>query len=273
MLDGIMENDVAEKPANQSVAKLLQLFFTLSESRSPMRLQDIASGVDMAQSTVLRYLNALIQEGYAYKDELLGRYALTWKICGVGQRVRGGLSIRTLAGELINELSGRLGLGVCLVVEHDMECIYLDCVYEPNMMGPTLQRIGKQTPMHSTSSGKLFLTRFSEEKIDELVRRKTLTKLTPATITTKEALMAEIEKVRNNGFAMDDEECEEGLRCFAFPIYDYQGQIAAAISCFGSKERLTDEFIDKTVKPELLATAMEISFRMGSNYEGGAQLK
>ena len=267
MVEAIFEADVNERPANQSVMKMLQLISLLSESRTPMKLQDIAFGVDMPKASVLRYLNALIQEGYAYKDELLGRYALTWKICGVGDNVRSALSIRTLAGELINELSGSLGLGVSLVVEQDMECMYLDCVYEPNMMGPTLQRIGNRSPMHSTSSGKLFLSGFSDAKLDEFIKRKKLAKLTANTITTKEKLTEELKRVRENGFAMDNEECEDGLRCLAFPIYDYNGALAAAISCFGSSERFTDDFIENTIKPKLSAAAREISFRMGGNCE------
>ena len=263
----MVEEIFEEKPANQSVIKLMQLISILSESRTPMKLQDIAVGVDMPKASVLRYLNALIQEGYAYKDELLGRYALTWKVCGVGDNVRSALSIRTLAGELINELSGSLGLGVSLVVEQDMECMYLDCVYEPKMMGPTLQRIGSRSPMHSTSSGKLFLSQFSDAKLNAFISRKGLSRLTANTITDKVKLKEELIKVKTNGFAMDNEECEENLRCLAFPIYDFNGDLAAAISCFGSSERFSADFIENTIKPKLSAAAREISFRMGSTYD------
>ena len=269
MIDDFIEIDTAEKPANQSVTKLMQLISTMADSRSPMRLQDIAASAEMSQATVLRYLNALIQEGYAYRCELLGRYALTWKVCSLGQKIRSNMSIRTLAGTLLNDLSGKLGLGVSLVVERDMECMYLDCVYEPSLMGPTLQRIGRQTPMHTTSSGKLFLSTYSDSKLDELIKSKSLTRLTKNTIVTKEALVTELNKVREYGYAIDDEECEEGLRCFALPVYDYNEKIAAAISCFASTEKLTFDFIESTVMPALRDTAIEISFRMGSSYLNG----
>ena len=249
MTDDGKEISGNDKPSNQLVVKLFQLISFLAKSKAPLRLQEIAAGTGIPQPTVLRYLNALIQEGFAYQDEFLGRYALTWRICSIGVNVRNHLTIRTLTGELINDLSRQLGLGCSIVVEHDMECVYLDCVYEPDMMGPTLQRIGKQSPLYSTSSGKLFLTGYSEAEIDRMIEEKKLKELTPNTIRTKERLMEEIEKVRQCGFAMDNEECERNLRCIAYPIYDYTERLVAAVSCFGSVDRMTDQYVEETIKP------------------------
>ena len=254
-----------EKPSNQLVSKLFQLISFLAESKVPLRLQEISAGTGLPQPTVLRYLNALMQEGFAYQDEFMGRYALTWRICSLGIKTKNHLSIRTLTGELINDISRKLGLGCSIVVEHDMECMYLDCVYEPSMMGPTLQRIGKQSPLHTTSSGKLFLSQYSEQDIDKLIENKKLRQLTQNTITTKEELMSELSKVKENGFAMDNEECEDNLRCIAYPIYDYTEKIAAAISCFGSLDRMSDQYVEEVIKPTLYNASLEISLRMGSN--------
>ncbi|MGE4486168.1 MAG: IclR family transcriptional regulator [Oscillospiraceae bacterium] len=260
-----MLNDMNEKPANQFVTKLLQLITNLAESRTPMRLQEIASGAGMPQATALRYLNALIQEGYVFQDMVSGRYALTWRICSLGDLVRTHSSLRTLSGGIVNELSAKLTLGICLVVEHDMECMYLDCVYEPAAMGQSLQRIGKQTPLHSTGSGKILLTGYSEADIDRLIAQKKLTALTARTITTKNALLKEITRVKEQGYALDDEECEEGLRCVSVPIWDYSGKVSAAISAFGSADKVTDSYIQECILPTMKTAASEISFRIGYN--------
>ena len=257
-----------QKPANQSVAKLFQLIAYLSECKGAVRLQQIATDTGMPQATVLRYLNSLIQEGYAFQDAITERYYLTWRICGIGEQVRAHMSLRMLSGNIVSELSSKLELGIGLVIENNLECMYLDCVYEPLNMGGTLQRIGKRTPMHSTSSGKLFLSQFSNGELDRLIEEKGLPALTERTITTKDALLAELEITRSRGYAVDNEECEDGLRCVSVPICDYTDRISAAICCFGKSEKFSDTDISQSILPLLFDAAQEISFRMGHGTPG-----
>lgn len=261
-----MSNEIAEKPSNQLVTKLLQLLKALADSRTPMKLQDIVAATGIPQATCLRYLNALLLEGYAFQYLDSGRYSLTWGMCNLGDKVRSHQSIRTMSGDIVNELSLSLEIGICLVIEHDMECMYLDCLYEPEAMGASLMRIGKQTPMHAASSGKILLTEYSDDGLDKLIGEKGLPSLTPRTITTKQGLREEINRVRQQGYAIDDEECEDGIRCVAVPIYDFSGKVSAAVSAFGSVEKVTDEAIQERILPALQRAAKEISFRMGSAF-------
>lgn len=260
-----MPASVNEKNANQSVSKLMLLLEYLSECRTPVRLQDIAAGIHMPQATVLRYLNALAADGYVFQDTISERYGLTWKICGIGEQVRGRLNLRMISNDIISELSSLLDFGICLVVERDMECMYLDCIYEPEAMGFSLVRIGKQTPLHAASSGKVLLSEYTDSELERFIERKGLPALTPRTITTKERLIKELQRVREAGYALDDEECEEGLRCAAVPVYSYQNRAAAAISAFGSAEKLTDACIENTVLPLLKKAASRLSFRLGKS--------
>ena len=253
-----------DKPINQAVSKILQLIFFLAEGRSPMRLCEIAAGTGMPQATVLRYLNSLIGEGFAFQDNLSERYALTWKICNIGDQVHQHLSLRTISSDIVTQLFEKLSLGICLVIEQDMECMYLDCIYEPSEMGRSLLRIGKQTPLHAASSGKILLTQYSEVQIDELIEKKGLCKLTENTITDKDSLLKNLDLIRKQGYALDDEECEPGLRCMAVPIYGYGNKIVAAISVFGSTQKLSDSDI-QTILPLLKDAAVQISFRVGSD--------
>jgi len=259
-------SEMNERPVNQSVAKLLQLVSVLAASRTPMRLQDVAREANMPQATCLRYLNALIQEGFAGQDRDRTRYFLTWGICSLGDRVRARQSLRVISGDILNELAAELGLGICLVVEHGMECMYLDCLYEPETMGYTLMRIGTRTPLHAVSSGKILLTEYSETALDRVIAEKGLPALTEKTITTKAALLEELQRVRQQGYALDNEECELGLRCVAVPLRDYSGKAVAAISAFGSVERVTDGLLREKLLPALRTAAAELSFRMGSGF-------
>lgn len=259
-----MERGENSKPANQSVVKLLQLVAIIAQSKAPMRLQDIAESANIPLATCLRYLNALNQEGYVYQDTDSARYSMTWKICSLGDNIRAHRSFRAISGDIVSNLLIKLDLGICLVVEHEMECMYLDCLYDSLSVGGTLVRIGKQTPLYASGSGKILLTEYSEERVDEMIAKKGFVRLTEKTISSKEQLMAEIEKVRQSGFAVDDEECEDGLRCVAVPVYDYTEKVAAAISAFSSTAKMTQSYIQEHVLPSLRAAAQELSFRMGS---------
>ena len=251
--------------SNQAIGKVFQIINCLADSVSPLRLQDIGDMNDIPQATVLRYLNSLMEEGYVYHDSISGRYGLTWKISGVGEKIRSQSTLRSISGDIVTGLYEKLMLGICLVIEHDMECMYLDCFYNPGQMGVAVMRIGKQTPLNTTSSGKVILSSYSEDKIDEVIDKKGLVRLTDKSITDKAALMKELETVREMKFAVDDEECEENLRCVAVPIYGYGGNVVAAVSAFGTTDKMSKNFIDGDVLPELRAAAEEITFRIGGS--------
>ena len=258
-----MASGTNEKAANQSVGKLMQLIQCLAESRVPLRLQDVAAAIGVPQATTLRYLNALAAEGYVFQDEVAGRYAPTWKLCGLGEQTYLHMNLRTISADVINELTRKCSYGICLVIEQDLECIYLDCIYDPKF---SLMRIGKRTPMHAASSGKVLLSAYTEARLDQLIAAKGLSALTDRTITDREALQRDLEQVRKRGYALDDEECEVGLRCVAVPLYSYQGEPAAALSMFGSVEQLSQQVIQGEILPLLRGAAAEISFRLGGTF-------
>ena len=157
------------RASSQSSDKLLQILEGISVNKLPMRLQDISEQVGMSQSTVLRYLTTLVNNGYIYQEEDTLRYGLTWKICALGQNLNTNLSLRNIASPFINRLSIQHGLGSCLVVDYDFECMYLDCIDTSNELFHTLMRIGKSAPLHTTGSGKILLASYSDAKVDEHV--------------------------------------------------------------------------------------------------------
>ena len=154
-----------ERQTNQSSIKLLQIMECLAEQRTPMRVQDLAKKVNMTQATVLRYLYALQDAKYIYQDTETSRYALTWRVCRLSENLNSFLSLRNITTPFINSLANTLSLGVCLVVNQNDECMYLDCIDNPN--SPTLQRIGKKAPLHATGSGKVLLSQYTDLQLKE----------------------------------------------------------------------------------------------------------
>lgn len=250
-----------ERQSSQSSVRLLQILECLSANYSPMRLQDIAKQVGMTQPTVLRYLYALEATHYIYQDKETARYGLTWRICRLGENLNTMVSLRNLAYPFLNHLATSMSLGACLVTKRDDECLYLDCIDDPYFS--TLQRIGKRAPLHVTGSGKLLLSQYTDEQLEQYINTKGLTRYTEHTITDPEKLRQELEMIRQQDFGTDEEECEMGLRCISCPLRSYTGQIVAAISVFGSINDMSRQRSQTEIYPALREAAGAISLRLG----------
>lgn len=251
-------------PVNQSVEKVLAILEHMA-GRSPERLLDMAKELHMNASTLNRFLLTLKQHGYVAQEPDTDRYYLTYKICTIGNQINRDKDVRMVSKPYMSKLAETFGESCCLAVEENNKVVYLDIVQTPDNMLRTMQRIGSIAPMYCTGIGKLLLLNYSEEELDQYLRTEELKPFTQHTITTKEGLLKELEHVRKNGVAYDNEECEIGARCLAGPIYDAEGRVAAGISVTGPSMRLTDEFIQTHIS-YFKETLLEISRRLG--YQG-----
>ena len=247
---------------NQSVEKTLQIIEFLADSREPMKLIDISKYTNMPSSTVLRMVNTLLEKGYAYQEADTNRYGLTLRFTAIGMQLSLQNRIRDFAHYFLLDLSKETGESTCLAIEEDKEVIYIDAIDGGSGMLKITQRIGIRAPMHSTGVGKLMLTEFSPEALELLQQQKGLTKLTNNTLTTLNDLNKELDAIRVQGYAIDNEECEIGARCVAAPIRNYENKIVAAISVSGPVSRMTLDRIPNLSKL-IIETANKISVRLG----------
>lgn len=252
---------ISERQSSRSSLRLLQILECLADNHVPMRLQDLSKKVGMTQPTVLRYLYSLQDANYVYQEEDTQRYALTWRACKLSDGLDSSLGLRTITTPFINRLANELSLGICLVVDQDGECFYLDCVDNTSSLTP--QRIGKQAPLHATGSGKVLLTRYNEIQLNEFIAKRGLAKCTEYTITDPSELKHELDIIRRRGYGLDEEECELGLRCISMPLRNYTEQIVASLSVFGSTSDITDEAIQSRILPLLREVTSLISIRLG----------
>jgi len=243
---------------NQSVEKVLQIIEAMAQSKESLRLQDIAQRVDMPASTALRFLNTLMMCGYARQDAENLRYSLTLKFMHIGSLVNSQISIRDVARPYLANLAQKCNESVCLAIEQDMEIVYIDVIDGPDGMLKITQRIGKLAPIHSTGIGKLMLLNYDLKQLEHIIETKGLKALTPNTITSKDELLLELEKIKQRGYALDDEECELGARCLSAGIKDYTGEYVAGISVSGPTTRMTMEYIEQ-IKDVVIETADKIS--------------
>ncbi len=247
---------------NQSVEKVFSIIELLSKNRDPMRLQDMSKELKINASTLVRFLATLMKCGYVSQEKDSSRYFLTFKICSLAARVSSQLRLREVANPYLKDLSAHCGESVCLAIEQDMSVVYVDVIEGKDQMLRTMNRIGNVAPMHCTGVGKLMLLNYDDAKLNQLIAERGLQKFTENTITTKKDLVAELNTIRRQGYAYDNEECEIGAKCISFPIRDYTGNVIAAISVTGPIFRMTQEYIDSQI-PYIRNTALEISKRVG----------
>ncbi len=233
---------------NQSAGKALQILEVMVEHNGPVRLQELAAELKMPESTVLRFLNTLIEYGYVIRAPRTSRYSLSLKLARLGNRVHSNFPYQRVLHPYLEEVSRELKEPVSLTVEQDRRVVYIDTVDGPDHMLKTLQRIGKVAPMHSTAAGKVLLLNYGESVLEEFVEEKGLPAFTEKTITTATDFFTELKTVKKRGYAYDNEECEVGVKCIAFPVKDFTGKNIAALSVSAPMTRFSPENEKKTLR-------------------------
>lgn len=247
--------------SNQSIIKAFSIVELLASRHEDMRLQDIALQAGIPASTALRILNTMMRLGYVSQSTQSSQYRLSLKFSQISEAVNSRFDLRGLIHPYLISLSEASRESTCLAVEQDMTVVYIDVVSGQDSMIKTMQYIGKSAPMHCTGVGKLLLTNFSDEKLEEYILTKKLLPFTPNTITTREQLIRELSDIVERGYSLDDEECELGARCIAAPIRNFTGKVVACISVSGPTIRMNMKQVDH-IKPIIVEIASQASQAM-----------
>ncbi len=255
-------NTTTHSSSNQSSEKHIRLIEFLAIQDEPLRLIDISKALSMNSSTVFRFLTTLMNLNYVAQEPDSSKYYLTYKLCALGQQVKHHQQLPKTARPILRELAKKVGETVCLAIDDNYQVVYIDVIEVPGQISRTMKRIGNIAPLHCTGIGKLLLTNYSNAQLDEMIARMGLPRFTDKTITTKDRLSEEIRETKMRGYALDDEECEPGTRCIAFPVYDYTNKIIAGFSVTGSALRLTDEFFQANL-PYMTQLAVQLSNQLG----------
>lgn len=244
----------------QSVERAMDIIEALSTEQNSMGVTDIAEKVGLHKSTVHRLLNTLLERGYVDKNEE-GSYKLGLKLIEVVSIYINSLELQTEARPYVAQITADLGLTSHLGVLEGDQVIYIERmdIYSGVKL---YSHIGLRMQAYCSSLGKCLLSNFSREELAAIMKDTSFNKFTKNTISTFDDLYKELKKVRKNGYAMDNQEFDMNNRCIGAPIYDYRGEIIAAISASGSPTVLTDERIH-SVAEYVKDKAQEISRKLG----------
>jgi len=243
-----------------TVLKAMQILDALS-GRQNLGVSELASSLDLPKSSVFAILKTLTSRKVVEKNTLTGKYCLGIKLIELGNCAQAGSDLCRIAAPILRGLNAQFDETLHLTVLDDDEVLYIDCI-ESHRCLRAYSVIGVRAPLYCTSVGKAILAFQSDAEVERIVERKGLVPFTAKTITTKEMLFAELSRIRVEGFAIDDMEHEEHLRCLGAPIFDAHGEVYAAISLTGPAERNTLARILE-MAPAVVAAAKKISFSLG----------
>ena len=244
----------------QSVDRALTILDIISNAEDGMTLAQIAQKVELPKSTVHGLISTLRDHRYVKQAEDDGRYLMGMKLFEMGSKAARSWDIRDAAKPAMRWLSKEFGETVHLGCEDNGEVLYLDKIAADSLI-TIVSDIGARLPMHCSGIGKALLAHKSESEIKRYISNKGLIPLTGRTITNKDAFLEELEKVREQGFAIDDGEIMEGLRCVGAPIFDADGIVRYAISVSGQVKDIYGKRLERLII-ETKRAAKEISYAL-----------
>lgn len=239
----------------QSLERGLAVIRAFGTDRARMTLSEVAREADLSRASARRFLHTLVELGYVVTD---GRvFALRPQVLELGYAYLSSLSLPEVAQPHLEQLAEDVGESSSVAVLDGTDIVYVARVATHRIMSAAIQ-IGTRFPAVATSMGRAVLAHVPDGEREALLAAVTLAPLTPRTITDKGVLRAELAAVREQGWALVDQELEEGLRSVAAPLRDGTGRVVAAVNVSAPVRRGTVEQMATEILPALLRAAREI---------------
>lgn len=242
----------------QSVDRAFGLLEAVAEAGGSARLSELAASTGLPLPTIHRLLRALVSNGYL-RQEASRSYALGPRLIPLGERAARMLG--SWAIPHLSELVAQIGETANLAMFEGDLVIYVAQVPSAHSMR-MFTEVGRRVSAHSTGVGKALLSQLPDDEVIDLLGRTGMPARTERTLTTPETLLADLAKVRDRGWAMDDAEYEAGVCCLAMPVPDAPARVAISIS--GPSSRVTAERVG-TILPVL----GQVSRRLGADLQAG----
>lgn len=259
---GPPDRDQGEKGGVRSVERALQLLEAVAANNGvPKGITELAQATGLTKGTVHRLISTLASMDYVQKASGSDLYCLGIKLVGLGGIVLSRLELSEVADEDLKELAQKTGFIIHLCVLDDHRLLYLakaNC----NQSIQTASYVGQRGHLHSTGVGKAICAYLPWEKTLEHLAAVGMPRKTENTITNPEEFRLELERIRERGYAVDEEENEEHVRCVAVPLFNEKGSVVAAISATSVAPYFPEERTEE-VAGLVKAASAKIAQKMG----------
>lgn len=246
----------------QTLARGLQIISALADAQDGMSITELAERFDVDKGNMSRFLQTLANYGYAEKSPDTRRYTLGPQVVRLSRSLLSRMKLREVAKPFLDELVRATGECAHLAILAQGRALYIDQAESPSSLRVNTG-VGTMAPLHSTALGKVLLAYANAPAA------ASLDSYTIRTITDPDALQSHLEKVRKQGYAIDDEEFEVGVRCIAVPVCDFRNRCAGAIGVSGPTSRMSLESLPITAQA-VQEIGKALSARLSFGTKGGS---
>jgi DNA-binding IclR family transcriptional regulator len=236
-----------EKKIIQSIDRALQVLELFSLEKPEWGVTEISKALNIYKSNVHNVLTTLAEKGFVIKDSNTDKYKLGIKFFELGSIVIKNMDLRKIAHPYMEKLLKEFNETVHLGILVEGEILSIEQEESGQSLSPRIF-IGKRAPLHCTGVGKAIMAYLPKDKFSFTIKEMGLIRYTENTISNEEELEKELEKIREQGYAVDNMEHEEGVRCVAGPIRDYTGKVSASLSVSGPAFRINENNIPNIAK-------------------------
>lgn len=256
-----MAEEKETKNPVQSAERIFLVMEMLADN-GEMGLMEISAALGLHKSTVHRLLMSLIYMGYAKQDETSQKYMLSYKIVSLAGKLLDRMDIMQVAKPYLERLSDLSGEAVHLVAREDNNILYIYKIEAKVGTIRMVSHVGMVHPMYCSGVGKAIMATLPEKELRQIWNESVIEKKTDKTIVDYEEMLRVLEEVKRNGYALDDEENEKGVRCIAACLKSYQNEVKYAFSISGPTSRMTRERV-KELSVDVKKVQEELSRELG----------
>ena len=258
-------NGTKESPSI-AVERAIEILETIAQRESGLTNSEISRRLAIPKSSASYILRTLENRGYVRRERGTGKYKLGLRVLSLGRGAQTSVGIRDVALPVLRRLVEITGLTAHLAVLDNGEAVYLEKAESLSFIRIDTW-IGRRLDLHSTAVGKALVATLPQAEIEAILDQRGLKKKTPKTITVHAKFLRELSKVRDQGYALDDEENNVGVRCVAAPVLDNFGRAVAAIGVGGTTAQMDKPALTKAARAVRDAAgelAEQIGYREGS---------
>ena len=244
-----------------SVERALTVLELLTQSKKGLSISEVSRHLALPKSSIHLILTTLERRGYLRRNSQTGKYQFGLKLVSLSRTAIESLELREEAKPFLESLMRKTGLTVHMAILERNEAVIIEKV-QPLGLIQLATWIGRRMDVNCTGVGKALIAFLPEDEIQREIKSKGLAKHNHKTIVSINRLKQEFARIRELGYALDDEEDEIGLRCIGAPVFDNSERVVAAISLSGTTAQISMDRVEglaKTVKK----TAAAISSQLG----------
>lgn len=248
---GTHPDEISADGAGVSTTRKTFALLEVLKEEEGLSIAELTQRTNLPKSTVYRHLQTLADLGYVIERD--GDYYVGFRFVELGEQARSRKVGYTAAKRAVFELGQETDERAVFIVEEDDEAVY---VHRYGSLSNTM--IGQRRPLHSMASGKVILAEWDDDAVADYVREVGLEPITSNTITEPDALFDELERIRDRGYAVNNQEHMDGLRGVAVPVYTPDDEFLGSLAVFGPTSRFTDDDVHDDLPTRLRDKAGEI---------------